>query len=86
MKGIDEASSVSREIGSGKQPSMAGMAGVVVAMMGLAGLGILLMMLLPGGAGLIGATVVVMLGGGSVAWLLLEVANGRAPLRPRRLR
>lgn len=54
-------------------------------MMGIAGLAILPTMLLPG-AGLIGATVVIVLGGGSVAWLLLEVANGRAPTRPRRLR
>jgi hypothetical protein len=77
--------SVSRESGSGNQLSMAGMAGVVVAMTGIAGLAILPTMLLPG-AGLIGATVVIVLGGGSVAWLLLEVANGRAPTRPRRLR
>jgi hypothetical protein len=60
------------------------MAGVVVGMMGIAGLAILTM-LLPG-AGLVGAAVVVVLGGGSVAWLLLEVANGRVPIRPRRLR
>lgn len=77
--------SVSREFGSGIQRSVVGMAGVVVAMMGVAGLAILPTMLLPG-AGLIGATVVIVLGGGSVAWLLLEVANGRAPTRPRRLR
>ena len=63
---------------------MAGMAGVGVAMMGIAGLAILTM-LLPG-AGLIGAAVVIVIGGGSVAWLLLEVANGRVPIRPRRLR
>ena len=77
--------SVSREFGSGIQRSVVGMAGVVVAMMGVAGLAILPTML-PPGAGLIGATVVIVLGGGSVAWLLLEVANGRAPTRPRRLR
>jgi len=54
-------------------------------MTGIAGLAILPTMLLSG-AGLIGATGVIVLGGGSVAWLLLEVANGRAPTRPRRLR
>lgn len=69
----------------GKQPSMAGMAGLVVAMMGVAGLGILLTMLLPG-VGFIAAALVVLLGGGSVAWLLLAVANGRSPTRPRRVR
>ena len=69
----------------GTQPSMTGMAGLVVAMMGIAGLGILLTMLLPG-MGFIAAALVVLLGGGSVAWLLLAVANGRSPTRPRRVR
>jgi hypothetical protein len=64
---------------------MAGMAGLVVAMMGIAGLGILLTMLLPG-VGFIAAALVVLLGGGSVAWLLLAVANGRSPTQPRRVR
>jgi hypothetical protein len=61
------------------------MAAVVLARMGTAGLGILLTMLLPG-AGLVAASVVVVLGGASFAWLLLEVANGRTPTRLRRLR
>lgn len=67
------------------ESSMAGMAGVVVAMMGIAGLGIPLTMLLPG-AGLIAAAYVVVLGGGSVACLLLAIANRRTSTRPRRLR
>lgn len=64
---------------------MTGIAGLMVAMMGIAGLGILLTMLLPG-VGFIAAALVVLLGGGSVAWLLLAVANGRSPTRPRRVR
>ena len=52
------------EFGSGMQPSMAGMAGVVAAHDAL------------NGAGLIGAAVVIVLGGEALLRLLLEAANG----------